>query len=491
MTCSSNGSDNPVDFTTYMNKAIVCKPYSSVALASLGLKLLPDQIEVVSGQNQLAWATVDGTDPGNNVTYNELIAAHTITIPEGSYYANDLMKTLTDLFNDTMYWSDDQPWLAEQGGEILVSLDGGKMRWTFAGSRELQYAAPASGDVNYDTGTYSYATAGNPSLGTFTRTAGSVDTPDSILYTDGIFCRGSGQISMERDADTTYCAIGLVRPSDISDDIMETIANMKYGVGIFNGIPGYINDTWYTFEDGLPIEVGAAASETELSITLGKSPGEDYSLVLGIGADVYPMSYVRDNYILIMSVQTNGGALEQIRWTPSKIANVTDGYYGSYNPSIFSADDKVVPSELGFIANNTVCTLDLVDLPTASVLGFTKVRNITPSLGTAPNNIASVTGYVRIDLGYSYPESINVWTNIPVESYLNGRPSYIIASFPIVEVDTNTQIALEPATPQFIALNNSVPQELNELRFKLLDKSGHPINVKAAACTISVFIRDE
>jgi hypothetical protein len=195
-----NGEQSTSLFTTDFNPPILIQPQSSVALQNLSVKLNPDVAIIEDGVNKVAFATVK---PSNTGVYDELIQNHTMTIPDGEYTAEALVEELNVLANRELFNARKINYTNEQGSEILFTLDlNNQITMNFAARQSSEVVGPLPSDVSFDTSIYDYinVNVNNIETGKLTRTGATVADIDSFLYTNNVFCRGSGNISFTEDS---------------------------------------------------------------------------------------------------------------------------------------------------------------------------------------------------------------------------------------------------------------------------------------------------
>lgn len=481
---------------------------AEIALDNFQLKLLPDQISIVQGQNEFSYATQAPT----GANYAELIAAHHCTIPTSVYNIPDLVNDITHLSNYKLVWNTAGPWANEQGAEIICTTIPGtnRLRWTFVGRTPAEQTGPAPAAVQIPQ-QCTYALDGG-GLGLLTRTAADAadGIPDSLLYTLNVFSRGCGQVSTILGQANTYFVMGLMSPEDINTaDIAATIGAIHIGVmvlpaGNTYGLPA---DEYITIDGSGFNETGTErAANAEITMTLGRTIANgvlsDYQIAIdevttNTPIHTLPWEGAYGNYVLVCGLISHNDTLTSLTWSQSKVtldpANL-NGFYATYNPAIVEDDNNFIDTKsitdgaVGFIGNQTVrVTLDFFDDETAAVFGFTTAQTTTPNYNTA-SKVYRITAPEPLDLGYSYPESIKLVTTLPINSYVNGRPTNVLSSIPYTISTDGTTVSYVAPTPRYISLTNINGLYISKIGVRLEDDSGGLIKAQAGT-SLSLLLR--
>jgi hypothetical protein len=253
-----NGDQSTSLFTTDFNPPVLIPTQSSVALQNISLKLIPNVANISEGNNKFSYATVK---PSTALFYNTLIEKHTATIPNGKYSFDELVNTMTILANQKLFWQSSAIYTKEQGAEILFNIDkdSQKLHCHFACRSKEEYCGPSP--ANITSGGYTYSIDGD-NEGTITRTQPTVTIFDTYLNTTNIFCRGSGEVSIQDNS--VYNISGSFDFDEFTTDADYSIADFPYGVG----------DTVIFEESGEKTITAIAEVADKVVITLD-SDGED------------------------------------------------------------------------------------------------------------------------------------------------------------------------------------------------------------------------
>lgn len=330
----ASGNDSS-SWEAEFNPPILIKENSSIALQSFSMELTPDVVDIEGGVDKYSFSSVPRTDPN----YLALLQYHTITVPTAQYRIDEFVQELTELMNATLFYNnEDARFDAEQGAEMIFTYDDTtkKISFIYAARLAVEFCGWNPADCTVGS-SYTYAlsvpTAGNPALGTITRTGAIVDKFDNYVYTTNIFCRGSGEITCDPKIDYSiggkmmgiiegsFSAGGIFESDNVIDaaDFEEYFeVGMKIGTDVGSG----------TFYD---ITAIANAVGGELLVTLDGAPNSGVATLL-------------NNFILTRVTFDNIGDFPYVNGTEVKV--ITDALGANEQVTIDSvhlrADEHVV-----------------------------------------------------------------------------------------------------------------------------------------------------
>lgn len=198
----SNVDEPTNNFTTNFNPPLIIDEDSLIALQLFSMELLPESIEINETNNKIGFAVCKP----DAKTYLNQLENHTVKIKDGKYNSKTFALEVNKLLNSTMFFNR-SAYSNEQGCEFNISISNDKMTTIkLAFTLDDEYTSPPVDETKYSTDTYTYTNDPNvlqrvdADINTFSRS--------DFLFTDNIFCRGSGITSLY-DSNSRYRYYGI------------------------------------------------------------------------------------------------------------------------------------------------------------------------------------------------------------------------------------------------------------------------------------------
>lgn len=207
-------------------------------------------------------------------------------------------------------------------------------------------------------------------------------------------------------------------------------------------------------------------------------------------------NYDYDDYIFTFATLKNGGIINGITFSNSKIANSKEvgKYYTDLNPELIEnkSIDLYNDNNLGYTPNsaNRYIFINFKNQITADMFGFLTNQDfiMEDQVGIRPNKISTFESRYSIGPNWSLPSDFNISIpNLDIESYLNGSKSSIIYSLGH-QIVNSRYFSFTPPEMIFLSFKNISPISLNSLTIRMEDDEGN-LTVEQANSSVTLCIR--